>query len=181
MKTKTLLRTFVLALPVACALLAGCSAESTDDAAEVAAAQRTSAPPPPSAPADAGRADAAPAAARDETRTVSAREDVWIFSADLRTKLGCITCGRFDSDSVWNPYGSYGSQYGANSLWNKFGTYGSPYSSSSPWNAFASSPPVLYNADRSAYYGVLTSAYGSGRTRLYDAERLLAGGPDQDR
>lgn len=167
--------------------LAACSASNDDRVDEPGTAESavvTDAGPARDAgdAGDGGRpAVASPAAPRDETRAVTTREEVWLFSGDGTTKLGCLTCGRYASESVWNPYGTYGSRYSSTSIWNPYGTYGSPYSSTSPWNAFASNPPVLYTLDKRAYYGALTKAWSSGRSSLYDATRLVEGGPDQAR
>jgi hypothetical protein len=56
--------------------------------------------------------------------------------------LGCLNCNKYDSKSIWNEYGTYGSKYNSNSIWNKYGTYGDAYSDYSPWNKFASEPPA---------------------------------------
>ena len=84
--------------------------------------------------------------------------------------LGCINCGRYDSKSIWNEYGTYGSKYSSNSIWNEYGTYGSEYSSNSPWNAYASNPPVIVDKNGN-FYGYLTvNEYKSKRAdfRLAD-------------
>jgi len=46
--------------------------------------------------------------------------------------LGCLNCNNYDSDSIWNEYGTYGSSYNSNSIWNEYGTYGNKYNSYSP-------------------------------------------------
>ena len=43
--------------------------------------------------------------------------------------MGCLDCGRYDSDSICNEYGNYGSKYSSDSVFNEYGTYGSKYSS----------------------------------------------------
>ena len=48
--------------------------------------------------------------------------------------MGCLNCNSYDSNSIWNEYGTYGSSYNSESIWNEYGTYGSKYSSFSPWN-----------------------------------------------
>ena len=49
----------------------------------------------------------------------------------------------FDSDSIYNSYGEYGSKFRTNSIWNDFGTYGSKFSSDSAFNKYTSTPPVI--------------------------------------
>ena len=48
---------------------------------------------------------------------------------------GCLDCSRYDSESVCNRYGNYGSRYGSDSIWNRYGI-GSRYNSDSPWNRY---------------------------------------------
>lgn len=58
--------------------------------------------------------------------------------------LGKLTLNTYDSESIFNPYGLYGSVYSATSIHNRYSTYGSPYSSLSPFNPFTFTPPVIY-------------------------------------
>ena len=51
---------------------------------------------------------------------------------DYRGKIGA---SRYDSDSVTNPYGRYGSKYSSDSINNKYGI-GSPYHPDSPSNKY---------------------------------------------
>ena len=41
--------------------------------------------------------------------------------------LGKITDNQYDSDSILNEYGPYGSQYSNTSIFNEYSPYGSPY------------------------------------------------------
>ena len=63
---------------------------------------------------------------------------------------------KYSSKSIWNEYGTYGSKYSSKSIWNEYGTYGSEYSSYSPWNEYASTPPVIVDS-RGNFYGYLTA------------------------
>ncbi len=66
--------------------------------------------------------------------------------------LGRFT-NQFDSQSVLNEYGAYGSPYRSTSTNNSYGTYGSPYSSLSARNPYASRPPrIIKNGAFLAYY-----------------------------
>ncbi len=60
-----------------------------------------------------------------------------LYSNDGKEFLGCFSCGKYDSNSIWNKYGTYGSKYSAVSIWNKYGTYGGKYSNKSPCNKYA--------------------------------------------
>lgn len=69
--------------------------------------------------------------------------------------LGCLNCDNYNSKSIWNEYGTYGSSYSSNSIWNEYGTYGSDYSQYSPWNEYAKNPPVIVDK-QGDFYGYLT-------------------------
>lgn len=71
------------------------------------------------------------------------------------TFLGCLTCGSYDPDSVYNEYGLYGSRYGVASIFNDFGQFGSRHSPYSPCNRFGSQPPVVVD-NEGRFYGYLT-------------------------
>ncbi len=53
--------------------------------------------------------------------------------------LGCLNCDIYDRNSIWNEYGTYGSQYNSNS----------------PWNAYGTNPPVVVDKDGN-FYGYFT-------------------------
>lgn len=79
--------------------------------------------------------------------------------------LGCLTCGSYDSESVCNAYGTYGSRYSSKSIWNEYGSYGSPYASYSPWNEYSSFGPKIIGTD-GLFYGYFTAnAFKFERTK----------------
>jgi hypothetical protein len=94
--------------------------------------------------------------------TTSAQE-IHIYTDAKKTKyLGCLTCSKYSSVSIWNEYGTYGSPYNYVSVWNQYGTYGSPYNATSPWNEYSSKPPILLDEYGNSY-GYFTrnlSVYG---------------------
>ena len=61
--------------------------------------------------------------------------------------LGSLSATPYDSDSVNNPYGRYGSEYSQVSINNPYGQYGSPYSNDSANNPYATNPPPIYGND----------------------------------
>lgn len=69
--------------------------------------------------------------------------------------LGCLNCNKFDVNSIWNQFSTYGNRFSTNSIWNKFGTYGNKFSNESPWNRFGTKPPVVVDKDGN-FYGYLT-------------------------
>jgi len=77
--------------------------------------------------------------------------------------LGCLNCNKFDSKSIWNAYGSYGSKYSIYSIWNEYGLYGGEYSMYSPFNKYTGTPPILVDS-RGNFYGYLTA-------NLYQSQR----------
>jgi hypothetical protein len=69
--------------------------------------------------------------------------------------LGCLSCSKYEFDSVFNEYGNYGSKYSNTSVFNKYGNYGSKYSMYSPCNEYSSTPPVIVDGSGN-FYGYLT-------------------------
>lgn len=58
------------------------------------------------------------------------------------TYLGKIT-NSFDSDSIFNDFGTYGNEFSGESIWNEFSTFGNEFNSDSPFNEFSASPPMI--------------------------------------
>lgn len=58
------------------------------------------------------------------------------------TYLGKIT-NSFDSDSIFNEFGTYGNEFSSSSIWNEFSTFGNEFNSYSPFNEFSNSPPMI--------------------------------------
>lgn len=56
--------------------------------------------------------------------------------------LGSLT-NKFNSQSVLNEFGIYGSKFSATSIWNEFGHYGSAASLKSPFNPSTTIPPRI--------------------------------------
>ncbi|WP_439449278.1 hypothetical protein [Stenotrophomonas sp. ATs4] len=56
--------------------------------------------------------------------------------------LGKIT-NSFDTDSIFNEFGTYGNEFSSESIWNEFSTFGNKFNSDSPFNEFSSSPPMI--------------------------------------
>ena len=71
--------------------------------------------------------------------------------ANQTTYLGCLTCIRFDPESVCRAGGRYGSHLSPQSIWNRSGAYGGQFSPYSPWNRFAKNPPVVLDKAGNRY------------------------------
>jgi hypothetical protein len=85
---------------------------------------------------------------------------------DHKTFLGCLNCSRYESSSVCNRYGEYGSRYNEKSIWNRYGSYGSRFSDTSPWNKYASTPPVIVDASGNFFGYFASNRYQSQRTEI---------------
>ena len=82
--------------------------------------------------------------------------------------LGDIT-GQYNTNSIFNSYGTYGSTYGSTSIWNKYGSYGSSYGMYSAFNSNAFSPPTIKK--NSVVIGYLTT--NSYKTPGIDPRSLI--------
>jgi hypothetical protein len=76
--------------------------------------------------------------------------------ATPQTYLGNLSKNPYAPDSVSNPYGQHGSQYGAKSVRNPHSAYGSPYSPKSATNPYATQAPRLYDTQGN-YRGKLSA------------------------
>lgn len=87
--------------------------------------------------------------------------------------LGNLNTDKYDSNSIWNKYGTYGNKYNNNSIWNSYGTYGNEYNNESPFNTYASDPPVLVD-DYGNFYGYFTAnRYKSQRADFGLVETII--------
>lgn len=80
--------------------------------------------------------------------------------------LGCLNCDKYNSNSIWNAYGTYGSKYNSNSIWNSYGAYGGEYSSYSPFNSYSSTPPIIVDKDGNSYGYFTVNAYKADRAKF---------------
>jgi len=84
--------------------------------------------------------------------------------------LGKLSLNRYDSESISNEYGIYGSKYASTSIFNTYGIYGSKYSSLSPNNPYTNTPPIIFlHGQRFSY---LTKNKYLGTTTI-DPEELV--------
>ena len=87
--------------------------------------------------------------------------------------LGCLNCSKYDSGSVWNKYGDFGSRYSDKSIWNKYATYGSKYSDACPWNRYSQTPPVIVDREGNFYGYFTANAYFPKRTTIKAMLQIL--------
>ncbi len=68
--------------------------------------------------------------------------ELFLYSSD-GTYLGKLTTNKYDLESIFNEFGSYGSEFSSTSIWNEFSQYGSKFSNKSAFNEFAYDPPYM--------------------------------------
>ena len=67
--------------------------------------------------------------------------------------MGTIS-DKYNSDSIFNEFGDYGSQYSWLSIWNKFGDYGGKLGVYSPFNQSNTNPAEIYLG--TTFYGYVS-------------------------
>ena len=76
--------------------------------------------------------------------------------SDYTEYLGCLDCSRFDSKSIWNAFGDYGSSFSNTSIWNDLNNYGDDNNPLSPWNTVSNKAPKIIDAS-GKFQGYLTA------------------------
>ena len=76
--------------------------------------------------------------------------------ADYTEYLGCLDCSRYDSKSIWNAFGDYGSSFSNTSIWNDLNNYGDDNNPLSPWNTVSNKAPKIIDA-AGKFQGYLTA------------------------
>lgn len=72
-----------------------------------------------------------------------------IFAQDSKnTFLGIISQSPYETESIMNPYGDYGSEYSSTSIFNTYSDFGSKYSDYSPANEYSNKPPLIITVDQ---------------------------------
>jgi hypothetical protein len=92
-----------------------------------------------------------------------------IYAADDQY-LGIVSRSKYESESVSNQFGSYGSRYATSSIFNQYSAYGGRYGGYSPFNTYCSNPPRLVKESRIIGY-LTVNPYVSNRI---DADELIA-------
>jgi len=84
---------------------------------------------------------------------------------DEQTYLGKID-NKYNSESIFNEYGTYGNDYSSKSIWNEYSEFGNEYSSLSPFNGYSSSPPMIIKNGKIIGY-LTTNEFISGAISPY--------------
>lgn len=120
-------------------------------------------------------ADRSPAAGAETTLSLGSGKKMIFGGESHRTYLGCLTCSKYEADSILNSYGEHGSKYATESIFNVYGDFGSKYSNFSPCNPYATDPPVIVD-DQGNFLGRLTvNRYHAQATRVGDLAVWIAG------
>ncbi|MEX2964429.1 hypothetical protein [Microbulbifer sp. TYP-18] len=135
--------------------LTGCTSQQWNEIAAVVASASGSSYPSPHI-SDTSYRISHTAASRYSGSYESRNVKLMLFGGkNHKTYLGCISCSEYDTDSVFNRYGAYGSKYSSTSIYNSYSDYGSQYTNYSPCNQYASHPPIIIDDDGD-FYGALT-------------------------
>ena len=96
--------------------------------------------------------------------------------------LGRITRNQYDTNSLLNVYGPYGSRYSSTSIFNPYSQYGSKYGQFSVNNPYCSVPPQLFiqgkligHVSKNQYVSDLIPTDAFLHTLQHDLPSLLAG------
>lgn len=65
-----------------------------------------------------------------------------IAQDNVQTYLGKID-NKYNSESIFNEYGTYGNEYSSKSIWNEYSKFGNKYNSLSAFNDYSSSSPMI--------------------------------------
>lgn len=76
-----------------------------------------------------------------------AADELYLVGSD-GVYLGKLTTDQYDSESVFNEIGKYGSDISMTSIWNDISPYGSDVSMKSAFNNVASKPPLIVYNDK---------------------------------
>lgn len=81
------------------------------------------------------------------------RQESFLLAQDGQF-LGMLSSNKYQTDSIMNEYGVYGSKYSTTSIFNQHSRYGSPYASYSAFNPNTSTPPLIIL--RGQFFGALS-------------------------
>lgn len=92
-----------------------------------------------------------PSVARAQDMCSALNGSVIIGQDNENTVLGKISSA-YDSDSIFNEYGTYGNEYSSRSIWNEYSEFGNEYNAYSPFNEYSSRPPMIIKGGRLIAY-----------------------------
>ena len=89
---------------------------------------------------------------------------------DEQTYLGKIN-DKYNSESIFNEYGTYGNEYSSSSIWNEYSKFGNEYNSLSPFNDYSSLPPIIIKNGKIIGY-LTTNEFMQGAISPYVLKEL---------
>jgi hypothetical protein len=89
-----------------------------------------------------------------------------IAQDENNTYIGRL-CNKYDSESIFNKYGKYGSEYSSTSIWNKYSIFGSPFSAYSAFNKLTKTPPVIIKNGKIIAYITVNKLIQGGISPYY--------------
>lgn len=119
---------------------------------------------------------------KQQAQTKPAHQGSYLVAQDGQY-LGHIIDNPYDTDSILNQYGPFGSSYSSTSIFNPYSPYGSEYGQFSINNPYCTTPPRLFIKDRflghiskNQYVAQLISTDAFLYTLQNDIASLLSGG-----
>ena len=103
----------------------------------------------------------------------SAKFPLYLYSNDGKTYLGKLTTNKYDSESIFNEYGTYGSKYSTKSIFNEYGTYGSKYNTQSAFNPYATTPPIIVDSNFNKVGYLTANTYKPGGITILELMQIL--------
>jgi len=89
-----------------------------------------------------------------------------IAQDEKNTYIGKL-CNKYDSESIFNEYGIYGSKFSPTSIWNEFSAFGSPFSAYSAFNKLTLTPPVIIKNGKIIAYITVNKSIQAGISPYY--------------
>lgn len=117
--------------------------------------------------------NSAPVYTRPQVYTGIATPLILVADDDKATFLGELTTNEFDSDSIFNKFGTYGNEFSTKSIWNEFGRYGGEFSRYSPFNEFSLHPPMIIDGDGRVVGYLTVNKYKAGGISPYIIYQVL--------
>lgn len=66
-----------------------------------------------------------------------------IVSDEVEPKFLGVIADKREQNSIFDKFGSHGSEYASESVWNKYSAYGNSFSTNSPFNPISTNPPLI--------------------------------------
>jgi hypothetical protein len=99
---------------------------------------------------------------------------MYLFSQEHPEQyLGYVIDDQYDSESIINDYGTYGSRYSSTSIRNQYSAYGSSFGTYSAYNSFASYPPIIWRYINDRWEAVAYLTKNTFKQPAVDPDNLI--------